>query len=158
MKHTHTLLLTGFLLAVFSLQTTAQEVHFTYDNSGNRITRTIVWEEDKIDSLQAKIDTAFLKNDQITEEKTVKHTAVICGQTVDIFPNPNTGMFKISIDGWKKNTQAELKLHNLTGKIIEQKPIQQPLTKIKFGNQPDGTYILTIIVNGKKETWKVVKK
>lgn len=158
MKNTHTLLLTGFLVAVFSLETTGQEVHFTYDNSGNRKTRTIVGEEDKSDSLQAKIDTTFLKTDQITEEKTVKHTAVIGRQTVNIFPNPNTGMFKISIDGWEKTTQAELKLHNLAGKIIEQKPIQQPVTKVKFGNQPDGTYILTIIINGKKESWKVVKK
>jgi len=158
MKNTHTLLLTCFLLAVFSLETTAQEVHFTYDNSGNRRTRIIVWEEDKSDSLQVKIDTTFLNNWQITQEKIVKHTAVIGKQTVNIYPNPNTGMFIISIDGWNENTEAELKLHNLAGKIIEQKPIQQPVTKIKFGNQPDGTYMLTITLNGKIETWKVVKK
>ena len=158
MKQTNTILTTTLLIIILSTQTISQEVVFTYDNSGNRITRTIVWAENTTDTTNTQTDTTIFKTGQIPEETPQKHTAKVGEQTISIFPNPNTGFFNIRIDGLQKNTNAEIKLHTLSGTVIIEKTLKQAETKIKFGNQPDGTYILTVTIDGKKETWKVVKK
>ncbi|OQX78736.1 MAG: hypothetical protein B6D61_04795 [Bacteroidetes bacterium 4484_249] len=158
MKNKNTLLITAFLIAVFSIESYTQEVVFTYDNSGNRKTRTIEWDENTNDTTNTQTDTTLFKTGQIPKETPQTHTAKIGEQTVHIFPNPNTGMFNISIDGWQNNTKAEINLYTLSGTAIIEKTLKQAETKIKFGNQPDGTYILTVTIDGKKETWKVVKK
>lgn len=151
-------LMTGLLIANFSLQSLAQQVVFDYDNAGNRISRTIVWEENKNDNIQTSFDTTYVKSEQVTEDYLEKHAVKIGEQTVNIYPNPNTGMFKIMINGWHDNTKAKIKLFTLAGTVIIEKIVLKSETKIKFGNQPDGTYILSVTINGKKETWKVIKK
>ena len=150
--------MTGLLIANFSLQSLAQQVVFDYDNAGNRISRTIVWEENKNDNIQTSFDTTYVKSEQVTEDYLEKHAVKIGEQTVNIYPNPNTGMFKIMINGWHDNTKAKIKLFTLAGTVIIEKIVLKSETKIKFGNQPDGTYILSVTINGKKETWKVIKK
>ncbi|MCD4746095.1 MAG: T9SS type A sorting domain-containing protein [Bacteroidales bacterium] len=158
MKQKYSILLTA-LLTVFSLQTIAQksEVVFTYDASGNRITRTIILEEKKKEPKQ-EIDTTNLKQTEKKDNEIVKHTTTIGEMTINIYPNPNGGMFKVSIDGWDNKTTTLLQLHTLSGTEIVKKEHLQPETPVNISDQPEGTYILTLIINGKKEVWKLVKR
>ena len=158
MKQKYSILLTA-LLTVFSLQTIAQksEVHFAYDASGNRITRTITLKEKKKEPKQ-ETDTTNLKQTEKEDNEIVKHIATIGEMTINIYPNPNGGMFKVSINGWDNKITASLQLHTLSGTEIVEKEHLHPETKVDISDQPKGTYILTLIINGKKEVWKLVKR
>lgn len=152
--------ITGLLLIFLSLSILAQEevVVFAYDNSGNRISRTIVWDENINDSAQINIDSSYIKSNQIIVEELVKHSASFGKQTVNIFPNPNHGVFNITIDGWQNDMEAEIWIHNLSGSVILEKNLKLAETQVQFSEKPNGTYILTITVEGKKANWKVIKK
>jgi hypothetical protein len=158
MKTLYTPLLLTILLILSTGVISQDVVVFGYDDSGNRISRTIIWEQDKNDTIPANNDTAYVKSEQINEKNPEKHTAKIGNQTVNIYPNPNQGVFKITIEGWENDTQSKIQLLSLTGTTIIEQTINQAETEIQFVNQPDGTYLLLVTIEGKKESWKVIRK
>nr|NQU89281.1 T9SS type A sorting domain-containing protein [Bacteroidota bacterium] len=161
MKHLNIVFITVILLAV-SLQTTAQEpntVVFSYDDSGNRTKREAIFipsPPDKDDNGQQKDETGF-KNQEVLKSDIVKHTANVGSVTINIFPNPNGGMFKVSLEGWEKDTKSSLIMHSLSGKEVTRVETLRQHTNIDISSHPNGTYILTIFIDGKKEVWKIVK-
>ena len=145
-----------FLLGSFDLS--AQEiVSFDYDASGNRISRTIILEEQKT-APEFLPDSTYTKQSEIKEVETAKYWAKDGEKVITIYPNPNGGMFKIGFEGWAKELNGNLQLHTLNGNLILDEPLLQNNIKIDITDQPDGTYLLTISIDGRKETWKVVKR
>ncbi len=149
------LIITAFLFAGFL---TGQTVHFDYDASGNRIHREIIYQENIPDSTNATTDTTQLKSSELTANGTKEYTATVGKQTIKIYPNPSNGFFTIKIEGWDAHTKASMSMTSLAGKSIIEEPISRETTKVQFRNQPDGAYLLTIVLNGKRETWKVIKR
>ena len=161
MKHLNSVIIAIFLAV--SLQAISQEpntVIFSYDASGNRITRETIYFPPKSEKpvKGPKEDTTGITNPDVLKTEIVKHTANVGTITINIFPNPTGGMFKIVFEGWEKETKAGLHLHTLSGTEVKKIETLEQETNIDITSQPKGTYILTVIVNGKKETWKVVKK
>lgn len=154
---TFEIFISTLIFAILVIQSFTQEVHFEYDDSGNRIARTIVWEDEK-ESPKTFFDTSFYKYDEINEEDIVKHSANIGEQLVNIYPNPTKGTFKVGFEGWQKELEVFIQLHSLKGKLIFEKKVENPVTNLNIINQPDGTYILTITIGKEKETWKIIKK
>ena len=161
MKHLNSVIIAIFLAV--NLQATAQEpntVVFSYDASGNRITREAIYIPPKSEKpvKGQKEDTTGITNPDILKTEIVKHTANVGAISINIFPNPTGGKFKVVFEGWEKETTASLQLHTLSGtEVLKMENLKQE-TNIDIKSQPDGTYILTVIVNGKKEIWKVVKR
>ena len=152
-------LLTGLFITALPMQSISQEVVFDYDPSGNRTSRTIVLEEKKQKlEIVTNTDTANLKQTEIQEELPKEYSTAIGNYRVNIFPNPNGGMFRVEIEGWEQESNITIRLHTLKGETIFEKDNIQPVTKVDIPSQPDGTYILTIIINGKNETWKIIKR
>lgn len=143
---------------LFSGFLAGQTVQFTYDASGNRIHREIIYQENIPDSTGIANDTTVMKSSELTANVTKEYTATIGKQTIKIYPNPNSGFFTVKIEGWDAGSKAEMTMTSLAGKSIVEEKITGETTKVRFHNQPDGTYLLTIILNGKRETWKVVKR
>ncbi len=137
---------------------TAQTVHFEYDAAGNRIHREIIYQENIPDSTNTTTDTTQLKSSELTADGTNEYTASVGKQKIKIYPNPNSGYFTIKIDGWDSQSKAGMIMTSLSGKSIIEKKITDEITKVQFRNQPDGTYLLTITLNGHRETWKVIKR
>ena len=143
---------------VFSEFLAGQTVHFSYDDSGNRKHREILYEENIPDSTGITNDTTVMKSSELTANGTKEYSATVGKQTIKIYPNPNNGYFTIKIEGWDPASKADMTMTSLTGKSIVEEKITGEITKVRFHNQPDGTYLLTVILNGKRETWKVVKR
>ena len=142
---------TGFIFG----QTT---VTFDYDAAGNRINRTIVIGGKSPDSTLVNPDSLFIKTIETGEDVPTKYQAKVGEQTIKVYPNPTTGLFAIKIEGWDNKSKASIQLTSLTGKGLIEKRIKSSVTKIDIQDKPKGTYLLLVILNGKKETWKVVKK
>ena len=98
-----------------------------------------------------KEDTTGILNPNMYKTETVVHTANIGDITLNIFPNPTGGKFIVELDGWNKEAKAELQLYTLSGTEIKQVRKLKHETNIDITSQPNGTYILTIIINGRKE-------
>ena len=150
-------LIAALLITVLSMQSLAQQVVCEYDDSGNRISRTIEWDEEKIKP-ETVFDTTLYKQDELTEDDIVKHSAILGEQKINIYPNPTKGTFKVGFEGWEKELEITIQLHSLNGNLIFDKQVNNSITSLDIVNQPNGTYILTIIIEGEKEIWKIIKK
>ncbi|MCK4664662.1 MAG: T9SS type A sorting domain-containing protein [Bacteroidales bacterium] len=131
-------------------------MEFIYDDSGNRIMRHIIELKDRDNIPEDSTQMAY--NWDFTDTTALKYTEMINNISITIYPNPNGGMFKVVLGNTENNTKASLYLHSLSGSLVFEKgPIKQ-VTDVDIRNQKNGTYILTIIVNHKKKTWKVIKQ
>ncbi|RLD42175.1 MAG: hypothetical protein DRI89_07890 [Bacteroidetes bacterium] len=126
----------------------AQTVSFGYDLAGNRTSREVIY-------LQATNNLTGEESDsQLTE--TEEYVEMISDVRVTISPNPNRGQFEVKIEG--KDSPTELYLHSLSGVLIFEEQEVGELTRIDISQRQNGTYILTLIIKGKKETWKIIKQ
>ncbi len=161
MKNLNSILIIAMLLAA-SFHATAQEpntIVFTYDDAGNRITREAIYiPPGKDPDKEENTDTTGITNPEIYKTGPIKHSANVGAITINIYPNPNDGMFKVILEGWETETKASLQLHSLLGTEVEKAEELRQETNIDITSQPNGTYLLTITVNGKKETWKLIKR
>jgi len=143
------------LLVVLLVSTTimfaqkTSEVEFTYDNSGNRTIRQIV-------NLKIAEETT---HDTIKPKSTYQtnYAEVIADQKVSIFPNPTAGMFKVVIDNYQENQNISIYLHTVSGILIHEIKETTAVSQIDIRNRENGAYILTVIIAGKRKTWKIIK-
>lgn len=154
------LVLSGLILLFTSMLGVAQnDVTFTYDDSGNRISRSITAEKIQTDSTQLEIPFEY-KNDISDENNETEEGELLDseGLMVKILPNPNGGQFAIKIEGWQSSNEIKFILRNLNGVIIDNGYLKNSATDIDISDKPDGTYILTILLDNKKEVWKIIKR
>ncbi|MCD4747440.1 MAG: T9SS type A sorting domain-containing protein [Bacteroidales bacterium] len=130
------------MLIILPITNYAQIVSFSYDDTGNRTQREIIFIGDKDNS------------DSITTQ----FNSIIDEVTVTIFPNPNGGKFSVEIQNTDEDFDASLLLHTLSGTLIIKEDNLSKLTNVDISKYENGTYLLSIIINDKKETWKVVKR
>lgn len=145
---------TGLLALLIMLRLTAlsQDVTFGYDACGNRISREIVLPP--MTQPQTAPDAKPANGRQVLEvsETEINNVRVV------IAPNPNGGQFTVKISGMQPETDAVLYLHTNNGQLIVKKEELQAENKMDIRNRQNGTYILTLIINGRKESWKVIKQ
>lgn len=151
MKKQHVTLLIIGLLIMLAASGFAQSISFTYDETGNRLTRELLIE--KINNNESS-DTGDEQKTTLALDKTITINDV----EVTISPNPNGGKFEVSIGNLGEQPNVEIYLHTMLGKQIYKSEQVQPITTVNITNRENGTYILTVIVNGTKETWKVIKQ
>ena len=118
---------------------------YTYDNSGNRLTRQII----------------YLKSAQTNDKsEKVEKTATVLGNNtfVSIYPNPTSGMLKLNIGEHFRDQSGSYVLMNSTGTIIESKHNLNVLETIDLSALPQGIYILRLTVDDETAEWKIVKE
>ena len=110
-------------------------IAFTYDNNGNRIARTLVFQK--------------VENPR-TAPQNSSHS------TYELFPNPTPGEFTLLLKGQEqKPLQATLLTSN--GVVLIEKTIENPQTSFDLSGQPNGVYLLEINDSDGSETWKIIK-
>jgi hypothetical protein len=149
-----TIQLLGLLVMIFMFQLTAnsQTVSFGYDACGNRISREIVLP--KTNQAQNSPEDPFVDERELTD----MYETEIGEVQVQISPNPNGGQFKVTLPGVTAATDAKLYLHSANGQLVFEKENLETVNNIDIRHKQNGTYILTFIINGKKESWKVIKQ
>ena len=145
-----TLLIMGMML-IFAASGFSQTISFTYDEAGNRLTRALVIQ--KINNT-----VSYDTDDEQKRSIALVETMTIDDVEVTISPNPNGGKFDVAISNPGEQPNVEIYLHSMTSTQIFNSKHVKATTTINITNRENGTYILTVIVNGTKETWKVIKQ
>ncbi len=151
MKKQHLTLLIMGMLIIFTANGFSQTISFTYDDTGNRLTRALTIQ--KINNN----DSYDADDDQKSTNELIE-TITIDDVKVTISPNPNGGKFDVAISNPGDQPKVEIYLHSITGTQIFSSAQVQPITTVNITNRENGAYILTVIVNGTKEAWKVIKQ
>lgn len=118
-------------------------IEFTYDLSGNRIRKEILLTTTRsVESSQ--------ESQQFMDE--------VANQTIIIYPNPTRGQLMVEIANQDDIISGSLTILSLNGKMILNKAVNQNQINLDISNEPAGTYVLHININGKTSTWKIIKQ
>lgn len=145
---------TIFLIALFfmSVSVFAQgELYHTYDYdaAGNRILRKTIEINQRVlksDSTEATSEDSNQKSHY--DEFVGKHV-------VNVFPNPTHGMLTLQFEQSVDNGYYQL--FGLQGQLLAEGRITTT-TILNLSQYQTGVYMLTIVLNDEKETWKIIKK
>ena len=135
----------SLFLFLASLGGNAQTTHsFTYDASGNRLSRIIP-----------------LKSAHITKQDTLANKLstfedLIGNRPVKIYPNPTKGLLKVEIP-FTAEVTATIKIFNLQGALVKDQEVTDTFTELDLNDQPTGMYILRISIGELSSEWKIIK-
>ena len=124
---------------------------YDYDNAGNRILRTTVRLRQAV---AAEADTIFA---DVSNSKQEPYYEEIVGENnVKIYPNPTKGMVTLQLG---KPVKAGLyRLSDLSGKLLSDGTITNPIVTLDLSRYENGVYLLTLTLDGQTDTWKIIKQ
>jgi len=129
-------------------------VTYGYDASGNRMSRVIVFTS----KAQAPLPKAEATAEEEPAEEKV-YTEMLKNFSVRIYPNPTKGDLTVEIQQLPDGQTANLKLYNMSGKLIHHKNnFHGGIEKFNISKHPAGIYVLKIVAGDSSTEWKIVKK
>lgn len=171
------IILVGLVLLLV-MRLFGQTVAFTYDDNGNRVSRTITVRQ--LDSKETK--SLLTDPKQLGTQKNQLARGLEVGSTVEtadakrkddiirerlkteegeigfnVYPNPTKGLIKMEISNMPLNSVSELRLYDLSGNQILLKKNIEKNAEIDISRYKDGIFILRVKVNEKTFDWKVIK-
>jgi hypothetical protein len=149
--------LIGLFLAT---ELNGQNVEFTYDNAGNRITRIIVYlptpqfqDENKNDNEDIIPDTLVaVESNCIIDSST--------GAWIKIYPNPVMSSLNIDLGSiYSNKKRMTIHILDIQGKSINVQDVSTQIVNVDFSNVSIGTYLITLKENGALiRNWKIIKQ
>ena len=124
---------------------------YDYDNAGNRILRTTLTVRQAV---AADVDTSFADVSNSKQEPYFEE--VIGGNNVKIYPNPTKGMVTLQLD--KPVKTGLYRLSDLSGKLQSDGTITNSIYTLDLSRYENGVYLLTLILDGQTDTWKIIKQ
>lgn len=122
-----------------------QKLSYAYDAAGNRTERTIVMSARSADVEDKAQDGLFF------EEQ-------IANLQLRIYPNPVKEQLTIQISDYESSARMEFVLYSIGGSILHRGTIDSETTLVNMSRFTTGTYVLHIIIGGKRTVWKVIKQ
>ena len=153
-KYRRFILLNCFLIIGCSVNSQTS-VHYTYDNAGNRTSRTV-----SVGGGSQKSLSIYDPNTgKVKDEKNLKSLEEKLGDmTITVYPNPNRGQMVVKVENLPAGAATELKVYNTAGKLVFSKKPLLPYTDVDITGAPPGTYIMKIFIGKDESVWKVIKK
>lgn len=136
------------LLAVFALHCGAQTVSYTYDQAGNRTSRTTI-------TLPPPPQNAK-QHTEATDSVVVKD--MIGERTITVFPNPTKGALGINIAGENYEDNMNITLFNGQGQLLINIKATIGLNSVDLTRYPAGWYILQLQTGTTKKEYKIIKQ
>jgi hypothetical protein len=125
---------------------------YDYDNAGNRTVRKIIsFPPAKSPGEKSTNSQSDMDDDTFYEDK-------MGNMSLKIFPNPTTSVVKFQIEGIQGEIEGKLMLYNLLGVMVSEQRISSYYTEVDMSSYPTGTYLATMLINGEKTYWKIVKQ
>jgi hypothetical protein len=135
-----------FFLFFLCTKSLAQQIVYTYDSSGNRISRQYV--------VQLRSATAKAT----TPEDTLSVEADTEGLQVIVYPNPTRGDLQVKVSGIDQDADIQLFLCTLQGSPIQKVNTQYGITTINMSGYASGCYLLRVNAKGKRLEFKIIKQ
>jgi len=133
------------------------QVTFTYDNAGNRITRTSglisipVPKGEEDDEINPK--SGELPNENETLENSLQKLEI------QVYPNPVKDELMIDIWNGVEKENYRLNLFDMTGKLVFEQIIESNGRQVvDFNSYKSGTYLLVINAGKEKFQFKIIKE
>ena len=122
-------------------------VRFAYDESGNRIRRSLI-------IAKAEQDGKSLLHDKIDEDSALAlNKDDVSG--ISVYPNPTADKFTVELPEPAAKT-CHVALYNMTGLLLEERNVAAASNLVfDLAGKPSGTYLLHIVLDGVPHTWKV---
>jgi hypothetical protein len=136
-----------FLVALSIIsQAQTYKINYTYDDAGNRETRTVI--------IVGKSNKALVDTTTGTEPI----TDWLNKMRISIYPNPTKGTLIIDIANMPEDVNADITIHNMEGKSLLKLNQLNSTNKLDLSDYPTGVYILRIRSLEKSCEWKIVKE
>ena len=119
---------------------------YEYDNNGNRVKSYFHSDVVGATTKSAILDTIY------QEEK------MILPNEVNFYPNPTTGLVKVSIQGFEEDLVWNAQIYSASGKLIYNDRITTPMFQFDLSIQEAGVYILRIQGGDLFNEWKIIKQ
>lgn len=130
------------MLAVFAcVDTYAQRIEYSYDASGNRISR--------------KKEIVLTKS---AESPATVFSEELAERTIKIYPNPTEGHLKVEITDFDQCEAVSLSLYNIQGQVVLKRRMESSVCDLDISGRPNGLYVLQINIDGENTSWKIIKK
>lgn len=152
MKKIYTIFVTFSFFVLPHILTQAQTISYEYDASGNRIACFIV----PLSGPRNLADNATMDQDnrQPEEEKFIDEEGT---RKIQVYPNPTKGKLYIELTGYDLSQPSGYDIMDVNGKLLlTRKPLSEAF-EIDLSGEPDGVYILKIVIGDKASLWKILK-
>jgi hypothetical protein len=146
------LLFVWLYFPVFSQVFTYQ---YTYDASGNRLSRAVINMKSTGGESIFDQDTRSLRDDFEPREQLDDE---ISGMKVILYPNPTRGELVLQIMQLSSPATGSITVIDLNGKMIYQTLQIEEYNDIDLENIPAGEYILKLVMNQQEQVYKILKK
>lgn len=143
-------LLSLLILAMPLTVVFAERITFAYDLNGNRVKREIT-----IETYSEKVSRDSIISDR---NKDLYYSEILSEKEVKIYPNPTYGDLMVEIGGFDERDSTSISIFDLSGKMIESHAPSSPTVQFDITRHPAGIYILNVMVNGEKTSWRIIKK
>lgn len=120
-------------------------ISYAYDLSGNRIKKEIVLINPKTKSYtEENVAQPIFEN--------------INKQKITIYPNPTKGELTLDIGDLSDKDIYHVNITDMIGRVVVNQKISESRSHFNIQSQPQGVYLMTLIVNGEKSVWKIIKE
>ena len=137
------------LLAIFCFEfAQAQTIHFEYDDAGNCIVKYKTVTMQNIKSNMP--DTTLVNPDSLDD--------IVGGIQVQISPNPTKGILQVEIQTALPDLIVSYALMDMQGVLLQRENSTNHVIPVDMSRFPTGTYLLMLTVNGKTETYKIIRE
>lgn len=134
-----------------SLLRAQQSVGYSYDSSGNRISRTITLVQSASIASTVESDT-FKSGGNVIVDNSL-------GKEIKIFPNPTKGKLIIEIDSKDiTKDRGVIAIYNVMNQLVVRDVLSLNSTTLNISSKPSGIYYLIILLNGKRGNWTIIKE
>jgi hypothetical protein len=127
----------------------AQDVHYNYDNNGNRTSQEII-----ILKTVSSNEFGISSIDTINRKILIDEASLV----ITIFPNPVKSLLNIEIDGEIPVGVRQIEICSVNGTSIYYNESVDAQTRIDFKSFKPGIYFLTITIGDAIDTWKIIKQ
>ncbi len=124
----------------------AQEIGYGYDAAGNRISRYLIPTPKSAGTDDEVASPQEFKLDKDTD--------------IRLYPNPTSGIlnFEVINPELEDNPNVQIKIYSVDGTLLREEEYLITAFTIDITGERNGTYLLDMQVNGKKQYFTIIKK
>ena len=143
-----------FVAGFFGASLHAQTIKYTYDTSGNRLSREKVINMSRLKSYSGVSGTS-----EVATAELPKFQDELSDMKITIYPNPTNGLLKVDITGGNIPSNAKIYLYNALGALVCQLVGIAGSNTVDISAHPAGAYVMRIVLgNNNISTWKIIKE
>lgn len=144
----------SLFLIIHSSSAQNKVYEYDYDDSGNRISRTVVY----LRTTQSGGSSADASIKQQTVQKNPDGVkGELTSTSISLFPNPTSSMVQVRFE--KSGIQTEeARILNANGQVLYREQNLSGNFLLPFNDLAAGTYFIWLKINGKVERYQVVRQ